>query len=148
MLNSLIVISDFEDGAITEFNIIDDQVNYGVVGTYPITVTFMDSDKNYVEAPATVEVILDEQPMINVTHDYLTTNVSEALTNEDILALTGATVSDNKDLDLVISVDQSAVDYSVAGVYTAYLSTIDSDGYETIVPVTIEVQDLTPSIKI
>ena len=48
VLNSLIVISDFEDGAITEFNIIDDQVNYGVVGTYPIKVTFMDSDKNLV----------------------------------------------------------------------------------------------------
>ncbi|MBA3926253.1 immunoglobulin-like domain-containing protein [Listeria rustica] len=121
---SIVSASDLEDGDVTSaIKITANDVNPAVAGTYHITYSVTDSDKNTTTKTVTITVLTNEKPIITVTDR----TVKAHLAFDPRL---GVSASDLEDGDLSDSVKIIAndVNIDVPGEYHITYSVLDSDG--------------------
>ena len=116
-------------------------VDTSVVGSYTVTYTATYSSDNTTTATRTVNVVDTTAPVITITGDNPTT-IELGATYTDA----GATVTDNYDTDISVTVS-STVDTSVVGSYTVTYTAADASGNEaTTVARTVNVVDTTAPV--
>jgi phospholipase C len=86
-------------------------VDFTTPGTYTVQVTGADGDT--VATPATLTIVVVQRPVIGVRSATVTTTVGTALSSDQVLAQTFATI----DHGALLPVDLSAVDFTRAGSY-------------------------------
>ncbi|MDB4465759.1 DUF5011 domain-containing protein, partial [Akkermansiaceae bacterium] len=99
-------------------------VDTSVVGTYTVTYNVTDSNSNVAQqVTRTVKVVDTTSPVITLTGDALVT-IPLGGTYQEL----GATVSDNYDTELAVTIDSSTIDTSVVAPYMVTYNVTDDSG--------------------
>ncbi|MDB4680807.1 DUF5011 domain-containing protein, partial [Akkermansiaceae bacterium] len=117
-------------------------VDTSVVGTYTVTYNVTDSNSNVAQqVTRTVKVVDTTSPVITLTGDALVT-IPLGGTYQEL----GATVSDNYDTELAVTIDSSTIDTSVVAPYTVTYKVTDDSGNMGTAERTVNVVDITPPV--
>ncbi|MDB4384357.1 DUF5011 domain-containing protein, partial [Akkermansiaceae bacterium] len=117
-------------------------VNTSVVGDYTVTYNVTDSNSNVAQqVTRTVKVVDTTSPVITLTGDALVT-IPLGGTYQEL----GATVSDNYDTELAVTIDSSTIDTSVVAPYTVTYNVTDDSGNMGTAERTVYVVDITPPV--
>ncbi len=122
-----IVANDAEDGPLTaDVQIISNNLNVDVPGTYTLIYSVTDSDNNTTEATRTIKVT--NVPTI-IGADNISINPNSLF--DPLEGITATDVEDGE--NLIVTVVSNTVDTSTPGDYEVVYSTVDSDGNTTII---------------
>ncbi len=135
-------IDNYDGDLTSEIKIIENGINYGVVGTYDITYEITDSSENVTSLTVTLTVIDNVAPTINGATNLIYTM------GETIDLLDGISAYDIVDGDLTayLAFDDSLVNYEVEGTYLVTFSVLDSSS--NIKEVTIELAVVSGSTSV
>ncbi|WP_051302958.1 immunoglobulin-like domain-containing protein [Psychromonas aquimarina] len=122
-----VTASDEEDGDLTESIIVTGVVDENSAGSYEITYSVTDSDKNTTTEVRNVDVLVNQPPVIIGVED------ETIFVNEVFDPMAGVSASDSEDGDLTDAVIVSgSVDNAVVGDYSLTYSVTDSGDVTTV----------------
>jgi beta-N-acetylglucosaminidase len=132
-----VTANDYRDGDITSsIEVISNNVNVNVRGSYNVTYRVINSLGISTDKEITVEVIINESPVINASNKIIKLN--------DIFTpLSGVTATDKEDGNLtsLIQVISNEVDSNVPGVYKVIYEVTDSANNTTTKEINVTVED-------
>ncbi|KGL38718.1 hypothetical protein BMT55_06940 [Listeria newyorkensis] len=124
---AIVSASDLEDGDVTHsIEIVSNDVNTAVTGTYHITYSVTDSDKNTTTRTIKVTVLTNEKPMIIATNRI----VKAHFPFDPMLGVSASDLEDG-DLSPAVKIIANDVNIDVPGDYHITYSVLDSDGNTT-----------------
>ncbi|MDB4490900.1 DUF5011 domain-containing protein, partial [bacterium] len=113
-------------------------VDTSVLGDYTVTYNVTDSNSNVAqEVTRTVKVVDTTDPVITLVGGDVTIPLGGSYTES------GATVSDNYDTELAVTIDSSKIDTSVVAPYTVTYNVTDDSGNMGTATRTVNVVDIT-----
>lgn len=124
---TIVSASDLEDGDVTkDIQITANDVNAAVAGTYHITYSITDSDKNTTTKTITITVLTNEKPVITAADRTIKAHLA-------FDPMTGVSAEDLEDGDLssAVKIIANDVNIDIPGVYHITYSVLDSDGNTT-----------------
>ena len=109
-------------------------------GTQQIAVLLTDEAGNQTVLDASLELMIDDEPPVIKGVEDKVVHIGESVSYRQ-----GVTVTDNRDADVQLEIDSSAVNLRSEGTYTVIYSAVDQAGNETIKEALVTVREPVPA---